>query len=240
MSDNEKQEMKDKKPGNQIIKDLEVEDLNADSQNLEEKESKEESVDEKTNWKKEVFSYVKIIVIAALVAFFISHFIIVNATIPTSSMENTIMTKSRVVGFRFSYLFSEPQRGDIVIFKYPVDESQLFIKRVIGLPGETVEIKDGKIYIDGSDTPLEEDYLKEEWVTENDGYTFEVPEGCYLVLGDNRNVSQDARYWAELAVQTGLADNLDDAQSYTYVSGDKILAKAIFEYWPTPKLLTNQ
>jgi signal peptidase I len=131
-----------------------------------------------------------------------------------------------------------PQRFDVVIFEYPVDESQKFIKRVIGLPGETVEIKAGHIYIDGSDTPLDETYLKEDWVVENDGYVFEVPEGCYLMLGDNRNVSLDARFWAEEAVEEGLADTVEDAWDYSFVSEDKILGKALFKYWPHISSLT--
>lgn len=87
-------------------------------------------------------------------------------------MEKTIMTGDRIFGFRLAYginldLFGheiskktkDPERFDIVIFKYPDDESQLFIKRVIGLPGETVEIKDGKVYIDGSETPLDDSFI---------------------------------------------------------------------------------
>ena len=64
------------------------------------------------------------------------------------------MTHDRLIGFRFAYWFEEPQRGDIILFEYPVDETQIYIKRVIGLPGETVEIRDGHIYIDGSEKPL--------------------------------------------------------------------------------------
>ena len=105
------------------------------------------------------------------------------------------MPGDRLLGLRLTYLFSDPQRGDIVVFKYPVDESVNYIKRIIGLPGETVEIRDSKVYINGSETPLEEDYLKEEWVDVNDGFTFQVPEDCYLMMGDNRNDSSDARYW---------------------------------------------
>ena len=125
------------------------------------------------------------------------------------------MTHDRLIGFRFAYWFEEPQRGDIILFEYPVDETQIYIKRVIGLPGETVEIRDGHIYIDGSEKPLEEDYLKETWIWENDGYTFEVPEGCYFMMGDNRNNSLDARFW----------DN-------KFVAKNKIVAKVLFCYYP--------
>ena len=185
----------------------------------------------------EVLGYIKLIIIAIILAYIVSHVIIVNAAIPSSSMENTIMTGSRVIGNRLSYTFSEPERGDIIVFKYPVDETELFIKRIIGLPGETVEIRDAKVYIDGSNTPIEEDYLPEEWKIGCDGYTFEVPEGCYLVLGDNRNVSQDARYWAEEAYDEGLAQTWEDAESYTYVKESQVVAKAMFVYYPKFYLL---
>lgn len=182
---------------------------------------------------REFLSWVRVILIAVAIALFLTKVVIINATVPSSSMENTIMTGDRLFGFRLQYkLFGDPQRGDIIIFKYPVDESENFIKRVIGLPGETVTIRDAKIYIDDSDTPLEEPYLPEEWVDGNDGFYFEVPENCYFVLGDNRNVSHDARYWAWDAYTEDLADTEEEALQYSFVHRDKILGKAFFRYWP--------
>lgn len=183
---------------------------------------------------KEILSWVEVVVIAVVLAFVIDTFIIINATVPSGSMEQTIMTGSRVIGTRFSYWKSDPERGDIVVFKYPIDEAlgknTRYIKRIIGLPGETVEIRDGTVYIDG--TPLQEDYINGEWTVENDGYTFHVPEGSYLMLGDNRNNSNDARYWPQNAVRYGLASSAEDAESYAYVAKDRILGKAYFCYWP--------
>lgn len=182
---------------------------------------------------REFLSWVKVVVIAVAIAFFLTNVVIINATVPSSSMEDTIQIGDRLFGFRLQYkLFGDPQRGDIIIFKYPVDESENFIKRVIGLPGETVLIRDAKIYIDGSDTPIDEPYLPEEWVDGNDGFIFEVPEDCYFVLGDNRNVSHDARYWSWDAYVDGLADSEEEAVSYSFVHRDKILGKAFFRYWP--------
>ena len=86
-----------------------------------------------------------IIVVVAVVL--VQSFLIINARIPSESMENTIMVGDQIFGNRLAYKFGDPQRFDIVIFRYPDDEKQLFIKRVIGLPGETVTIKDGKVYI---------------------------------------------------------------------------------------------
>lgn len=164
---------------------------------------------------KEVLSWVVTIAAAVALALFLNRVILINATIPSGSMENTIMEDDRLLGLRLAYRNNDPQRGDIIIFKYPDKEEENYIKRIIGLPGETVDIKDAKIYINGSDTPLDEPYLKEEWVIETGPYHFEVPENSYLVLGDNRNNSRDARYW-----------------NNTYVSRDKILGKAWFRYYP--------
>jgi signal peptidase I len=144
------------------------------------------------------------------------------------------MTGDRIFGFRLAYglnlnLFGkqistkwkDPERFDIIIFKYPDDESQLFIKRLIALPGETVEVRDGKVYINGSDTPLDDSFVPE---TPNGGYydfgPVTVPEDCYFMLGDNRNNSKDSRFW----------DN-------HFVSFDEIVGKAEIRYYPTIKLL---
>ena len=173
------------------------------------------------------------------VALFLTNFIIINAVIPSGSMEDTIMTHDRLIGARFSYWFSEPERGDIVIFHYPVDEKKIYIKRIIGLPGETVRIENAGIYIDDSTEPLQEGYLKEEWDVLNDGFEFHVPEGCYLMLGDNRNWSEDARYWADNAVEEGLADNHQEAEKYAFVEKKKILGKAIFTYFSKFRILVH-
>ena len=73
----------------------------------------------------------------------------------------------------------------------------------------------------------------------NDGYFFEVPKDCYLMLGDNRNISEDARQWAQCAVDDGVAENLEEAQSYTYVQKDEMIGRAIFKYYPRFHLFLN-
>ena len=98
-----------------------------------------------------------------------------------------------------------------------IDEKQKFIKRVIGLPGETVTIRDGKVYINDSTEPLRDDFCPETPV--GDFGPYEVPEGCYFMLGDNRNVSKDSRYWLN-----------------PYVEKDKIIGKAFLRYWPLNKI----
>ena len=162
---------------------------------------------------KELFNFLTSFVVAVAIAMLLQRFIIINANIPSGSMENTIMTGDRVIGNRLAYLFGGPKRGDIVIFKYPDDERQLFVKRVIGMPGETVVIEDANIYIDG--VLLEENYLKDTWVVDAGPYTYVVPENSYFVMGDNRNNSKDSRYWKN-----------------TYVQEDQLLGEAVFCYWP--------
>lgn len=166
---------------------------------------------------KEILSWVLTFSMAILVAIVLKEFVIINATVPTGSMENTIMPGDDLFGFRLAYSFSEPERGDIIIFKYPDDESQKFVKRIIGLPGETVTITQAKVYI--NDEELDEPYLKEAWISATGPFKFEVPEGCYLVLGDNRNDSLDARFWVN-----------------TYVTRDEIIGKALFVYFPFDRL----
>lgn len=168
---------------------------------------------------KEAFSYIKTIAVVFLIVFFVNNVLIINARIPSSSMENTIMMNDRIFGNRLAYRSEDPRRFDIVIFRYPDDRSKLFIKRVIGLPGETVEIRDGKVYIDGSAEPLPDDFCRETPL--GDYGPFTVPEGCYFMLGDNRNNSNDSRFW----------------QNH-YVAKDDILGKAVLRYWPLPEIGT--
>ena len=173
--------------------------------------------------KNEIISWIKTIAMAVVIAVLINSFVIVNATVPTGSMENTIMPGDRIIALRLTYYVSSPERGDIVVFRYPDDESVLYVKRVIGLPGETVEVKDGEVYINNSDTPLDDSFVKEQPV--GDFGPYEVPEGCYFMMGDNRNNSADSRFW-----------------NNKYVKRDKIEGKAVFRYFPFTSmgLLTNK
>ena len=166
----------------------------------------------------ELWEYIKMIIFVVVVVFIVNNVLLINAKIPSESMEDTIMTGDRIFGNRLAYINKDPQRFDIVIFKYPDDETQLFIKRVIGLPGETVEIRDGKVYIDGAETPLDDSFTPEppqgNWGPEV------VPEGSYFMLVDNRNRSKDSRFWTN-----------------TFVKKEKILGKAVLRYFPSPKLI---
>jgi len=168
--------------------------------------------------KAEFISWAKTIILAVAFALCINNFVIVNAAVPTGSMENNIMPNDRLVAFRLSYLFSEPQRYDVVIFPFPDDESTLFVKRIIGLPGETIEIVNGKVFVDGTEhEPLKDDFIKEEMYGNFGPYV--VPEGQYFMLGDNRNFSKDSRFW-----------------EHKFVEKKKILGKVVLKYYPGFKL----
>lgn len=165
---------------------------------------------------REILSWIIVLVTAFGLAYFITNYVIVKAVVPTGSMESTIMTDDKIIGNRIAYLFSEPKRGDIIIFKYPDDETENYVKRIIGLPGDKVEIIQGKVYINDSAEPLEEPYLNEGPNPQDYYGPYLVPEGCYFVMGDNRNQSLDARFWVN-----------------TYVAKEKIIGKVWFRYSPS-------
>ena len=194
-----------------------------DTDKKKKKDKKQEK--EEFNFKKELFSWIKIFVVAVVIAFFINNVIIMNANVPSGSMKNTISEGDRMIGLRTAYWFSDPQRGDIVIFENPDykengsrADDKYYVKRVIGMPGDKVVISNAKVYINDSKTPLNETYLPEEWTQVNgdeEPLEYKVPKGCYFLMGDNRNNSSDARFWKN-----------------TYVKRSKIIAKAEFKYWP--------
>ena len=161
---------------------------------------------------KEIFAWIFTIALAIVAAKLINNYVIIKAEVPTGSMEHTIEVNDCILGFQLAYLFSSPERGDILIFPYPDNPEVTYVKRVIGLPGETVEIKAGAVYINGE--PIAEPYLKEEMRGEYGPYV--VPEDCYFMLGDNRNSSQDSRKW-----------------SNTFLKKEDIMAKVLFRYSPS-------
>lgn len=162
---------------------------------------------------REVLSWVLVVVVAFVAATLLQTFVVVNATVPTGSMLNSIQEGDRVMASRLSYISSNPERGDIAIFRFPDDESKLYVKRVIGLPGDTVLVRDGKVYINGADQPLAEPYVTES--STGDYGPYQVPADHYFMMGDNRDNSQDSRFWQN-----------------TYVEKEKILGKVVFRYFP--------
>ncbi len=158
---------------------------------------------------KEIISWILVFVCAIALATFINKVIILKVEVPTGSMEKTIMTGDRVITSRLSYLFSDPKRGDIIVFPFPDNEKVDYIKRIIGLPGETIEGKDGYVYIDGK--KLEEKYVTS--TLDEDFGPYVIPKDSYFMMGDHREISEDARYWKN-----------------KFVKRNKIIGKAILKY----------
>ena len=229
--------------------DFETDDEAADSVTAPDggkKNNKKASEEDKPGWK--VFlEYVRVIAIGALIAFLLSKFVIINAVVPTGSMIPTIQKKDRLIGFRLSYTFDSPERGDVAIFVTPdpdAAEGELYIKRVIGLPGETLVINGSTITItkqDGSTlilTPETEPYINQ--ILYSQGYLDldmnhqtiylhyegELDENGELALDEDGNPYQNQYFM--------MGDNRDasnDSRSWGPVNEDAILAKAIFKYF---------
>lgn len=146
-----------------------------------------------------IFEVIKIVVLALLIVIPIRYFIFQPFVIKGNSMEPNFHQGDYLIVDEISYRFKEPQRGDVVVFRYPQDTSQRFIKRIIGLPGETVGIEGGKITIGEG---IEERILDESTYLPMQNYfdnvSLSLKEDEYFVLGDNRFASFDSRKWGSL------------------------------------------
>ena len=132
-----------------------------------------------------------------MVFFIVGKTVLFWAYIPSISMEPTLSVGNVVLGNRQDRI---PERYDIILFRNPKNKKQVLIKRVIGLPGEKIEIKDGYIYVNGE--RIEEPYLQEKC---NDSGSYQVPENSYFVMGDNRNHSYDSRDFSSIPQKDVLA-----------------------------------
>jgi signal peptidase I len=143
------------------------------------------------------------VVVPAVVLFFIIHtFFLESRFVPSPSMVPTIEVQDRFLSNKTAYWFDKtPRRYDIIIFKPPAElqVKEDFVKRVIGLPGETIRVHNGVVYI--NDKPLKEPYITPDRAPIAEFAPFIIPEGNIFVMGDNRNNSQDSRYWGPLPVR---------------------------------------
>lgn len=205
--------LQEAQPVNQVVGTAVDEEVKKGKKKKKEKEEKEKSKAQET------IEFFVPIVIAVVVALLLKTFVFANAIVPTGSMLNTIQQKDRIIASRLAYINEDPQRYDIVIFKYPDDESQYYVKRIVGLPGETVQVINGIVYVtktDGETIQLDDSFVT---ACEPEGTfgPFDVPEDCYFMMGDNRNNSKDSRFWQN-----------------KYVHRDKIIGKVKFRYFPNP------
>ncbi|MFA5375153.1 MAG: signal peptidase I [Dehalococcoidia bacterium] len=143
--------------------------------------------------KKAIVLQILATLVVALLIFFGVQAIIESRVVEGSSMETNLHDGERLIVVKAAYWFGEPQRGDVIIFTHPLDPGRTLVKRVIGLPGEQIEIKNGVVYINGSS--LDEPYIKG---TTSSLSRTEVPDGYYFVMGDNRQASSDSRSWGLL------------------------------------------
>ncbi len=177
-----------------------------------------------------VIEYGKAILIAVLIALFIRTFVVQAFKIPSGSMKPTLLVGDWLLVNKFIYgvkipvlrstliPVSDPKRGDTIVFIYPLDRSKDFIKRVIGIPGDTVEVRDKKVYV--NDEPFDDPYgvytdnlVIPKTIQPRDNFgPVKVPDGTVFVMGDNRDQSYDSRFW-------GFVDRKD------------ILGKAFIIYW---------
>ena len=166
---------------------------------------------------KTFWSYSSLVAFAVLLALALRVFVFDFTLVEGESMINTLHDRDKVITVKIGYLFGSPKRGDIVILHPPNQENEYYIKRVIGLPGDTIELRDGKVYI--NEKLLDEPYLEEgveTWANLTYGnMTLTVPEGHYFVIGDNRGNSRDSRNPAVGLIERG-----------------KIKGKAVFRFLP--------
>lgn len=165
---------------------------------------------------------IQVIGISVITIVFLQYFVFQPNEVSGKSMYPYLEDKDRIITEKVSYRLHQPQRGDIIVFKYPLNKSEEFIKRIIALPGEQVQIKNNSVIIYNTENPtgykLNEDYLSSNTVTNgraflSEGKKVTVPQNSYFVMGDNREGSSDSRQWG-------------------FISKDDIVGKAALRIWP--------
>ena len=165
---------------------------------------KRELIDDALNWMRIVFSML-------LFTLILLNFVIVNASVHHFSMEYTLSDGDRIIAFRLAYLINQPEMYDIIVFNRSPYDEMLYIKRVLGTPGDAVFISNGFVYVNGE--PARADFVR--GVPTDIFGPVVVPDGYFFVLGDNRNNSIDSRHWPEI-----------------FVPGDMIAGRALLRYFP--------
>jgi signal peptidase I len=166
-------------------------------------------VEEKMNWKRFVLDIIETLALAAIL-FFGINLVSARVRVDGFSMQPTLEDGEFVLVSKVNYQFGDVERGDIVVFHFPLDPEQELIKRVIGLPSDTISVQNGQVSVNG--WVMDEPYIAAapaysgEWI---------VPDGQLFVLGDNRNDSSDSHSWG-------------------YLPLEKVVGKAVVIYWPPP------
>jgi len=165
--------------------------------------------------------YLESIVIALVLALAVRTFIVQAFKIPTGSMRPTLLEGDRILVNKYLYRFKEPERGDVIVFKYPEDPRRDFIKRLVGKSEEEVLVQNGRIVINGkgigTDDSFGERYYYNQGPFGQEGRTQKIPRDEYFVLGDNSASSRDSRFWG-------------------FVPRRYIVGKAFLVYWPLSRI----
>jgi signal peptidase I len=197
-------------------------------------EGKSEALVQQVRKKHVVREYAESIIIAIILALVIRTFVVQAFKIPSGSMEDTLAIGDHILVNKFIYgtkvpftdrrilKIRDPRRGDVIVFEYPEDPSKDFIKRVIGTPGDVVQVKDKKVYVNGKlyenphEVHKENDIIPEVQNPRDNTKPISVPANSYFVMGDNRDRSYDSRFWG-------------------VVKNDKIKGLAFIKYWSWDK-----
>ena len=160
--------------------------------------------------------------VAAVLAIVIRTFLLGPYKIPSGSMIPTFLVGDRIFVDKVSYRFHPPERGDIIVFKFPLDRKKDFVKRLVGKPGDKVQIRDGKLFINGrvmNDAPFSDYYYynREDWEFGRIGQVIWVPPENYFAMGDNSSQSNDSRNWG-------------------FIPKRNIVGKAFFIWWPPKRM----
>jgi signal peptidase I len=159
-------------------------------------------------------AWVRDVVISVVIAAIVIVFLYQPVKVEGTSMMPWLTDQERIFVNKFVYRFGEIHRGDIVVFWFPLDPTKSYIKRVIGLPGDLVEVKQGTVYVNSQ--AIEEDYVPDQYRDRMDYRAVKIADDHYYVLGDHRNASNDSRTWGT-------------------VERRRIYGKAVFVYWPLEK-----
>lgn len=210
---------------------------NWEDENIDEKEEEIEPWENKNNppWKNFLLFFADILLNAAIIitiVFTIRHFLVTPFQVSGESMLDTLHDKEYIIVNKLDYRFNEPERGDPIVFVPPTHSDQYYVKRIIGIPGDTIIIENGKVKIQNAEDPAGH-YLDEPYLNKNNqgntflpnssmNETFQVPEGYYFVLGDNRENSTDSRRWRDPYTN----------EPIPYISKEKISGKVWVVLWP--------
>jgi signal peptidase I len=178
---------------------------------VEQNVSYQEQEQSKADWISHIIEYAQVFLLAFIIYFIIDYAVLARVRVEEVSMRPTIMPGDRALVSKLAYRFNEPERGDVIVFHSPTEKAD-YIKRVIGVPGDEVQVRDGIIQVNGL-------ILDEPYIAESPRYSgnWSIPEASLFVLGDNRNQSSDSHEWG-------------------YISNSSVIGKAFLIYWPPSEI----